>query len=154
MRRSNIMTVIALVAVAVAAASVLSGCKGEAGIRKYLPGFLKRKPELVPPTEESFRLSAEQYFLDNGYEKTGDGRYRISDDETQGRRTHLLDWEPVRIIEYSHSTYHYQGIVRRKTITRVGDRDEIKESPFIMYWNAKGNRWEHLFGSDIPQSGD
>lgn len=134
-----------------AALAAATGCKSEGGIRKYLPGFLKKKPAVVP-TEEAFRADAEKYFLESGYEKIGDGRYRAVEPESGVSVTHALEWDPLRINEYPNRCW--QGIVRRKIIRRIEDRDEIKESPFIMYWNSSRNRWEHLFGTDIPQPGE
>jgi len=152
MRKSELLTMM-LVGLVLGACAV-AGCKGEGGIRRYVPGFLKKKAAPAPPTEESFRRAADEYFVRNGYEKVADGRYRKFDEKLQGYRTHVLEWEPTRIIEYSHSIYRCQGIVGRKIISQVGRKDEIKEAPFIMYWNGRKNRWEHLFGRDIPQPGE
>jgi len=119
----------------------------------FAPGckLLKRQPA-APPTEQSLRDAAEKYFLDSGCQKVGDGQYQAAE-STGTLHIVALQPEPVRIINYGNSAYPWQGIISAKYVTKLHDKAETKEAPFIMYWNAKTGAWEHLFGSDIPQPG-
>jgi hypothetical protein len=114
---------------------------------------LLHRANAQPPTEQSFRDAAEKYFLDNGYQKIADGQYEKTDSATGTAATEALEFDPLRLIKYDDPVYKWQGIVRRTTTTKLQDKEDVKESPFIMYWNAKEGKWEHLFGSDIPQPG-
>jgi hypothetical protein len=64
MRKSKLLTMM-LVGLVLGACAV-TGCKGEGGIRRYVPGFLKKKAAPAPPTEESFRRAADEYFVRSG----------------------------------------------------------------------------------------
>jgi len=138
-RRINV-SVIILAAAALAVA--FGGCK------------LLKRPEAPPPSEQSFQEAAEKYFLDNGYRKIADGQYQLPAQGNEPARTEALEFAPVRMVKYGNAAYAWQGIVRRKTTTTIADKQEVRESPFIMYWNSKTGAWEHLFGSDIPQPGE
>jgi hypothetical protein len=119
----------------------------------FAPGCkLLKRPLGSPPTEQSLRDAADKYFLDSGCQKIGDWQYQAT--ESSGTlHTVVLQMEPARIIKYDNSAYPWQGILSAKYVTKWRDKEETKDAPFIMYWNAKTGAWEHLFGSDIPQPG-
>jgi hypothetical protein len=136
MRKNIRPALVILLGAAILAAA--AGCK------------LLRPAPPPPPTEQSFRDAVEKYFLAAGYQKAGEASYQLTQPDG-ALKTESIEWAPLVLVQYPGPTYTWQGIVQRKTITKLKDKEQTEPAPFIMYWNAKTRAWEHLFGKNIPQ---